>query len=72
MEPTTKYYQKVRLYGPGHPQIPHKFFGVHGTDEQIDEFFDDHETTHAKFVEIDYSEIPSEVADIIPIYNCNF
>jgi len=47
----THYYRKVVLYGAGHPQLP-AIFAVKGTDQQIAEFFDEHDTTHARFVKI--------------------
>ncbi len=43
-------HRKIKLYGSGHPQLP-LLFGVKGTEAQRIEFWNDHETTHAKFKE---------------------
>jgi len=40
--------RKVKLFGAGHPQLP-SIFLVSGDDEQVNEFWEDHETTHARF-----------------------
>lgn len=42
-------YRKVKLYGAGHPQLPN-FFGTKFKEEESIEFWEDHETTHAKFI----------------------
>ena len=65
----TKYYRKEKLYGAGHPQLPN-LFGVAGTEKQINSFFKDHYTTHAKFIEVDKSEIKEDYIEFIDIFNC--
>lgn len=67
---TTKYYKKEKLYGAGHPQLPNQF-GVTGTKNQIKQFFRDHETTHAKFIETDKSDLSDEDIEFIDIFDCN-
>lgn len=42
-------YRKIKLYGAGHPSLPGVFF-VKGNQQQRDEFWNEHETTHAKFI----------------------
>lgn len=64
-----KYYKKIKLYGAGHPSIPHSFFGVEAeNDEGIKEFFNGHDTTHARFQEIEKEEIPKDFFETLPIY----
>lgn len=67
---TTKYYKKQKLYGAGHPQLPNQF-GVKGTKKQINQFFKDHETTHARFIETDKSEFSDEDIEFMDIFDCD-
>lgn len=42
-------YRKVVLFGAGHPQLPN-LFATNFNEEASNEFLEDHETTHAKFI----------------------
>ena len=61
------WYKKIKLYGAGHPQLPN-IFGVTGSKKNRDEFFSDHETTHAKFEKIDGRTLNLK-NNTFPIYN---
>ncbi|MGM0496247.1 MAG: hypothetical protein ACQERX_06250 [Bacillota bacterium] len=43
-------HRKIKLYGAGHPQLNDIFF-IRGTEAQRADFWNNHETTHAKFKE---------------------
>ena len=40
--------RKIKLYGAAHPQLP-SLFMLKGNDFDKEKFFDEHETTHARF-----------------------
>jgi len=66
----TQYFKKEVRYGAGHPQLPSKF-AVTGTDAQIRNFFDDHETTDAIFIPIDGRTISKEDKEYLK-FNAHF
>ena len=47
-----KIYYKRKLFGAGHPQLPAIFATNFKTKRDEREFWQDHETTHAKFTRL--------------------
>jgi len=67
-----RYYHKIILFGAGHPQIPFEYFAIKGKKKRCEEFFDEHETTHASFNKISYKQLPSYLkSDIRLIHTYN-
>lgn len=52
--------RKVKLFGAGHPELP-DLFGIDMDEEAEAEFWEDHETTHARF--IIYASLGDMMAD---------
>ena len=48
-------FKKLALYGSGHPQLPNIFF-LYGSEAERKEFWQEHETTHAMFIEFESIE----------------
>lgn len=46
---TTVFVEKIGLYGSEHPQLP-KMFLLKGSVIYQENFWEDHETTHARFI----------------------
>jgi hypothetical protein len=63
------WYKKTVLYGAGHPQLL-SFFGVRGSKKNVDEFWENHETTHARFDSVDGRTLSEETKKYAHVYEC--
>ena len=47
--------RKIKLFSDGHSQLP-SLFAIKGSEEARGDFWQDHETTHARFIKYDNIE----------------
>ena len=57
------WFEKVKLFGSGHPEIAtneNNKFCIVGTSKEVNQFLEDQETTHARFDQVDGRKISKE------------